>query len=481
MRRALITFAAILTSGVLLTVSLPPGGLGALGWFVLSPILVALRGTSFGRGFLASLAACMLAAWLSVQGWLYPAGQWHSLEERMAGEAAWHYMGFLMMAVVAGIVVGIWAETANVTLGRIAFLACLGIALESLTAIQLPVMLGLTQYRSMAMMAVASVSGLLGVSTLVWLGNLWFGWVLSSWRPAERSSLNRFGLAASLSVVVLAAVTTYPLPGPVNPTRRGRAFAALQSRSFDGQELLGLSQSTGAWLTVLPELSAVAEAPGGKTGKLLAAVRSRGIRVATTFEDDATPKRHNTMSVLGPKGESQRYWKRKLFGGEAQNHAPGCVPSVAQVEGLALGLNVCFDSCFPNLIRDTASTGEPRPALVLLPCMGPESPNGVVQAMHGAFTPFRSAENGVGFVRAETSAAAMITDANGRIQAYAEPGFQGAIVAELTAERKNTAYSLLGDWIGYVAIFWVVAYPLGCLIKVRASPGRLQGKRDDLL
>lgn len=419
----------------------------------------------------------MIAAWLSVQGWLYPAAQWKSQAEQMAGEAAWHYMGFLMMAAVYGIIVGIWAETKQVTLGRAVWLACLGLGLESLAALQLPATLGLTQYRSMAMMGVASVAGLFGVSLLVWVANLLLAWGISARLSGVRTRQTERAWVAPLVLALVALFTTYPLPGPRALGTSGRTFAALQTRSFEGSELMDLSQSSGAWLTVWPELSAIAEAPGGQTGRLIAELRRRNIRVSTSFEDDATPKRHNTMSVLGPAGESRRYWKRKLFGGEAQSHQPGAEPAVANVEGLALGLNVCFDSCFPGLIRETASTGSPRPAVILLPSMGPESPNGVVQAMHGAFTPFRSAENGVAFVRGETSAAAMITDENGRILAYAEPGYQGAIVGNLSLERRSTAYQVLGDWVWYLAMTFVVAIPARTRwVSKRARSERQTGK-----
>lgn len=473
MRRALTAASAILITGVMLVVCLPPGDFGYLGWCALFPLLIAFKGSSFGRGFLASLAACMIAAWLSVQGWLYSSAQWKSLEERMAGEAAWHYMGFLMLAVVIGTIVGIWSEAKHLSLVKAVWLACLGFALESLTALQLPVTLGLTQYRSMAMMGVASVTGLFGVSLLVWVANLLLAWGVSARLSGVRTRQTEWAWMAPVVLALLGAVTTYPLPGPKGLGTSGTTFAALQTRSFEGSELMDLSQSSQAWLTVWPELSAIAEAPGGQTGKLIGELRRRNIRIATSFEDDATPKRHNTMSVLGPAGESSRYWKRKLFGGEAQNHQPGTEPAVASVEGLTLGLNVCFDSCFPVLIRETASAGSPRPAVILLPSMGPESPNGVVQAMHGAFTPFRSAENGVAFVRGETSAAAMITDERGRIVAYAEPGYQGAIVTNLSLERRSTAYQVLGDRIWYVAVAFVVAYPFGS----RWTARRVNAKR----
>src|SRR5207244_4235868 len=131
-------------------------------------------------------------------------------------------------------------------------------------------------------------------------------------------------------------------------------------------------------------------------------------------------------ALFSRTGESRRYFKRKPFGGETQMHVAGSQAIAVPLDGRLIGLNICFDSCFPSVMRDTARLGA---RVIVLPSMGPETPYGWIQAIHGAYTPFRSAELGIPIGRAEVTAFAMITDSSGRIVAQAPPGYRGPLVA----------------------------------------------------
>jgi hypothetical protein len=105
----------------------------------------------------------------------------------------------------------------------------------------------------------------------------------------------------------------------------------------------------------------------------------------------------------------------------------------------------------------------PGVGLVVLPCGGPETPYGVIEALHGAFTPFRSAEMGVPIVRSDVSGFSQVTDACGRIVAEAPAGMQGVLRGTITPENRPTVYRTLGDWflwacgVGVLCAAWAQA------------------------
>lgn len=107
-----------------------------------------------------------------------------------------------------------------------------------------------------------------------------------------------------------------------------------------------------------------------------------------------------------------------------------------------IGLNICFDSCFPHVIRETARLG---PSVVALPTIDPPSKKGFIAAIHAAYTPFRAAENGVAIVRADGYAHSMIIDSRGKIVAETGEGDQ-TLVAAAHVGPHWTVSKLLGDW-----------------------------------
>lgn len=184
--------------------------------------------------------------------------------------------------------------------------------------------------------------------------------------------------------------------------------------------------------------------------------------IVTSFPDDFSPKPHNTASLFSHLGESSRYYKRRLFGGEKNMHTPGVDPVAAKTDWGPVGLNICFDSCFPNLMRESSLQGPV--GLIALPTIDPESPHGFIAAMHAAFTPFRAAELGVAIARADGYAHSMIVENNGQIVAELGPGVEDSIRATVDTTPKWTLYKAVGDW------FLIVC--AGILIMVIGLSGR---------
>jgi deaminated glutathione amidase len=147
------------------------------------------------------------------------------------------------------------------------------------------------------------------------------------------------------------------------------------------EALVARAAATGADVVVLPEkwnaigdldtLHAAAEPLD--TGESVAAMRewARGHGVtlvggSITERREGREKLSNTSLVFGPDGDLlATYRKIHLFdvevGGhvyrESEGEEPGDEPVVAQAEGWAIGLSVCYDVRFPELYRILALEG----------------------------------------------------------------------------------------------------------------------------
>ena len=122
--------------------------------------------------------------------------------------------------------------------------------------------------------------------------------------------------------------------------------------------------------------------------------------------------------------------------------------------GGSVGLNICYDSCFPYVIRETASL--PNVTVIALPTIDPDSRHYFIAGMHAAFTPFRAAENGVAMARADGHFGSMIVDEHGRIVAELHDE-QKSMVGTISGRRAWTLYQIIGDWFWFLcigAVFW---------------------------
>lgn len=128
---------------------------------------------------------------------------------------------------------------------------------------------------------------------------------------------------------------------------------------------VGRAVAAGARLVVLPEMfptgfsmatDVVAEAPDGPTATLMADLAARhDAWVAGSFAcrpDDGRPT--NRLLVVGPDGAGVHYDKVHPFtyGGEDDHYRGGDEAVVADVDGVRVGLTVCYDLRFANLYWD---------------------------------------------------------------------------------------------------------------------------------
>jgi|TARA_B100000809_G_C15038542_1_gene494662 predicted amidohydrolase len=123
-------------------------------------------------------------------------------------------------------------------------------------------------------------------------------------------------------------------------------------------------------LIVLPELAlsgyyfkdakealSLAEDPNHSTNidSIINLCRDNHIHIVIGFAEKAKDKCFNSSALIGPQGIIHIYRKLHLFNEEKFCMSPGDVPlKVNEVNGVKLGMMVCFDWAFPEVTRTLA-------------------------------------------------------------------------------------------------------------------------------
>ncbi|HLK16554.1 MAG TPA: nitrilase-related carbon-nitrogen hydrolase [Fimbriimonadaceae bacterium] len=425
---------AALTSGTMLAASLPLGEQPWLAWFAFVPLIVATRDRRIILGAVAALLTIAVAAFIAAAGIFY--------RHRSGGDVVTVFGACGKFAITVGIAiafssdVGAWRRPAW-------FFAAIATLAEAIQLLDLPAHLALSQYRHPLMLQLAAAGGIWLPSFLLWWTNFQLA-RLRSWRL----------LAACAGLVALSVATSFIRVGAPGLSQ---TFGVVQisEPTEKGLEVLQTEASKGhPEFVVWPEFAGIVMA-GAEDGPMKELSRRPGIApFITSFTDAYRPKPHNVAALFAQGSESARYAKRKLFGGEKSMHTPGSSPAAVPYSGGVVGLCICFDSCFPEAIRETAAL--PGVNVIALPTIDPPAANYFMAGMHAAYTPFRAAESGVAMVRSDGNAYSQIVDPSGRIVAETKPG-DGVLVASTPIGRRWTLYRMAGDWFLWVCGALVLA------------------------
>jgi apolipoprotein N-acyltransferase len=230
-------------------------------------------------------------------------------------------------------------------------------------------------------------------------------------------------------------------------------------------------------LAVLPEMVLPIEPQGDADADELARLRQHarelgapllfGARVRRAVGDE-TGAPLNSVFLLEPQGLADyRYDKRRLvpvvertlvlpFGvpermRPAGDFAAGDTWSLAEVEGIAFGAMICFESSFAEVSRGLRTAG--ADVLVNLTndaWFGREPGHARTGALwqHPAHLVMRAIENRVGVVRAANSGLSWVVDPRGRVRASIGLFEEGVRVAEVETTDVTTLYARVGDLVG---------------------------------
>lgn len=139
------------------------------------------------------------------------------------------------------------------------------------------------------------------------------------------------------------------------------AAAAAMVRSLDAELVILPELSFTGYLFSSPdEVRALAEpVPQGRcTRELAALARTQGCYLIAGIAESYRGKYYNSSVLVGPRGYIATYRKLHLFNREKLWFAPGDIaPEVHDIGIARIGMMICFDWIFPELMRTLALKG----------------------------------------------------------------------------------------------------------------------------
>jgi apolipoprotein N-acyltransferase len=482
-----------LLSGLLLFLSFPKFGHGAVAWFSLAPLLLAIAGASPRRAtWLAYLTGVSGAI-----GILY----WTALVVIQYGGLSLPLgIGVMLLLCLAyGLPTALFGwgvSRAYRAFGAYGLLLAPAIwvgteILRAHTLFEFPwCLLGYSQHRWLPVIQIADVAGVYGVSFMVAAASAVLAFVLHERRAVERR------MASVAFLLLLAATVGYGV------------FRLQETRPESGRIRIGIVQASIAqgdkWapemeLANLDRHLALSRAAIAEKPQLLVWPESavpfyfdyeptiadplrdfvRANHVSLIFGNDdlqpraaAIPRVWVGAKVLAPNGElTDRYHKNRLvpfgeyvplravftLGGRigarlvrnVGEFTPGAEASVVHLDGHAVGTFICYEAIFPDLVRQFSGRGAE-----LLVNITNDGWYGTTSApyQHFAMATFRAVENRKWLVRAANTGISGFVDPHGRVVRASSLFDRTAIVDEAAFVPGLTVYARIGDAFAWACL-----------------------------
>lgn len=447
---ALVPPGLAVVTGALLAWSLPPYNQSWLAWFGAAPLLFAARGRrpleAVGLGLVSGVACGAVYGYVSTPFLLLAAllamvALASNLYRRRSAGLAW------VALVSAAAVAAEWATTAA----------------------PMPVHLALTQWQRAGLIQIAAVTGIWGVSFVLWWANSAIADVALERGAARPLSWATFGIAALLFLVGnLMAVAHNNRHKSARGSREMLRVAAIQdymgdwpfapaaahpdAELPDQETLTRQAAKQGAKLIVWSELSlGAAFSPEGRVDPTVRLAKELKTHLVVGYLEPGRPKNYNCAAIVAPDGRVRGvHRKLHLFLGERNSTQPGRTVTAHDTDLGRIGMEICFDSCFTGVTRDLVRSGA---RLIAMPNFDPPSDGAVLHHLHGTMLPFRAVENGVPIVRADSSGLSQIVWPSGKIGAQAPMWSAEALVQDgPPGISGGTLFTRFGDWFAYACL-----------------------------
>jgi apolipoprotein N-acyltransferase len=476
---------------VLLILSFPATNLDILIWVALVPWLLALGkvkikgalGLSYAVGFLFFVIVCAWLRYITVLGWFL--------------------LSFYLGVFFAAAGVGVWLLRRYSHRGWIFVFPLLWVALEYLRAriilLGFPwYFLGHTQYQRIALIQIADVSGVYGISFLVALANSSITAILGRYfkgseitaREKQRSPL----IAVGLTLILIALSLIYGKwrlgqmrlePGPRIGIVQGNIPQRLKEEAIAGDELTARDiflrhlqltfnlQDETLDLILWPETMVpgrlnkdvqtqkiIGEVAQTLDVPLLVGAVTREANENEIFDHNSAYhfskegtiiKRYDKFHLV-PFGEFvplRRYfpWLGRLVP-YPTNFRPGSEFTIFEVGESRFSVAICFEDTFPYLVRKFRRAG--ADFLVNLTNDGWFRDSAELD-QHMAFAVFRTVENRLGLVRAANTGISCFVLPSGEISKVLQNAqgkrreLQGTLAGQIFIDSRKTFYSTYGD------------------------------------
>jgi apolipoprotein N-acyltransferase len=358
-------------------------------------------------------------------------------------------------------------------------------------------LLGTTQVDNVPLARIASVTGVYGLSFEIMLVNAAFAAAfLVQQEKGQREKHKRLLIAAVVAAVILQAGSLVPaasMPGDHNAVLVQANVPILEgsdwTKQYFSDTLHDLSEiSLNSQGEPRPDLIVWPESPApfynndplfrdavsnvARQSNAWLLTGSIGTRNATATPEQAT-EIYNSASLVSPNGEwTSRYDKihlvpfgeyvpfKQIFsfaGGltkEVGDFSRGTSRAPLDAGGTKLGTFICYESIFPDDIRQFADNG--AQVLVNISNDGWYGDSGAY-AQHLKQSRMRAVENNRWLLLDTNTGLTAVIDPNGRIVASAPRKIRTALRVPYALSNATTFYTRHGDWFAYLCAIISIA------------------------
>jgi apolipoprotein N-acyltransferase len=509
----------VVGSGVLQVLIFPDPSLVYLCWIAFTPLLAGiLRArpgelhipSSLGRDLVpATPGQALVLGWVCGIVWSLGTCYWvyHVMHVYGGLEAPVAAGVLVLFALIVGFHHGLFALLLTLAAGsrahtRRALLLApfLWVAVETARTYVLSFpwnLLGTVQVDNIPMTRIATVTGVYGLSFEIMLVNAAFAAAFLARQPKRRVML----AAALIAATVLQAGRLFdPRPLPADETARlvqqnipiladwspeyfQKTLAELSELSIPKpEELMGQPRAS---LIVWPESPApfyivdprFRAAVTGIAQRANAHVVASSLGLKGVAQGDTPQQLFNSAALIAPNGEWRaRYDKMHLvpFGEyvpfksllgfankltrEVGDFVPGAERTVLNLEGYRVGAFICYESIFPNEVRQFAARG--AQVFVNTSNDGWFGETGAPQ-QHLNMARMRAIENNRWLLRSTNTGITASIDPYGRVIARLRRNVRAKLDAPFSTVSRTTFYTRYGDWFAWgCAIIAVIAVPI---------------------
>jgi len=486
-------------SGLLLALSFPLFDFESLAWIALLPLLLAIRGSSwkaaFGQGWLAGLVFFAVTL------------HWVINAMHQYGKMPF-VVSFLVLLLLAGycaLFVALFTAVLTVIPDRRGLIRtwtapALWVALEWARTYLFSgfpwALLGYSQYHHLTVIQISDVTGVYGVSYMLVLANVIAARIADAGITRATDAARRAPLpwiAGPLAVALIAVVVVYGhwrlsphtdsandhtvRIGLVQPNvdQAQKWDVAYRRDTIERHKRLTLQVADGADLVIWPEAATpfLFEVETTYKEELLTFVRERGIPLlfgSPAVESQTAGQLRLLNSAYLASGDGvvlDRYDKIHLvpFGEYIPLKAilsfldklvvgigdfvPGAGPNVLGAPGGRLGIVICFEVIFPDLVRQFVDQGADYMVTITNDAWFGHSG---APYQHFAMVVFRAVENRVAFARAANTGISGFIDAEGHILRTTEIFVEGTLSGEIRTGGPRTFYTVYGDLFAYFCV-----------------------------
>ncbi len=348
---------------------------------------------------------------------------------------------------------------------------------------------GYTQYHSIVLLQVLSVTGMWGLTFMMnWLASM-VNW---AWEHAWEWPVFRHGLVlygSILMFVLLYGGARLNFAKPDDGTVRVASFTTGVHSLSGLMTTLGTDREgfrkkfhenhdkyfektmkeaqAGAKIILWPEGAGICveEDEQGLIGRGREIADRENIYLAipffTIYKDQDRPP-ENKLVIFDPAGE--QVLEHVKYGGnifEGSKLGDGILKTIETPYGTLSGV-VCWDTDFIDKIGQAGRNGTD---ILLSPAHDwPE-----IDPLHGQMTAFRAIENGITVVRQSDEGFSVVTDPYGRTLAAMDhyTATDRTMVAQVPVKGVRTVYSLIGNLFGWLAVAGFLIIVFSVILKFR--------------